>query len=83
MGGELSGVRRDDIEERFDDGEHCAICGADDEKLLEAAVIGEDGCALVCKVCLKKHGRDPDDGPDDGGRGDGYEADDDTDDDTG
>ncbi len=83
MGGELLGVRRDDIEERFDDGEHCAICGADDEKLLEAAVIDEDECALVCKVCLKKHGRDLDEDPDDADRGDGPDADGDTDDDMG
>ena len=60
MGGELLGVRRRDIEDRFADSEHCAICGTDEEKLLEAAVIGEDECVWVCKVCLAKHGQELD-----------------------
>lgn len=81
MDGELLGIRRDDIEDRFDDGEHCAICGADDEKLFEVAVIDEDECVLVCHVCLKKHGRDLDEDPDDADQGYGPDADDDSDDD--
>ena len=76
MDGELLGIQRDDIEVRFDDGEHCAICGADDEKLFEVAVIDEDECVLVCHVCLKKHGRDLDEESDDADRGYGPENDD-------
>jgi hypothetical protein len=81
MDGELLGVRRGDIEERFDDGEHCAICGADDEKLLEVAVTDEDECALACRVCLKKHGRDLDEDSDDTDQEAGHDADGDMDDD--
>lgn len=50
------GVRRSDIDELVADGEHCAICGTDEEKLFEVAVVDEDDCVLVCKVCIAKHG---------------------------
>ncbi len=56
MDSDLYGIRRDDIDDVVADGEHCVICGTDEEKLLEVAVIDEDECALVCKVCLAKHG---------------------------
>lgn len=56
MDSEMYGVKRDDIDDVVADGEHCAICGTDEEKLLEVAVIDEDECVLVCNVCLKKHG---------------------------
>ena len=58
MDSESYGVRRCDIDEKFADGEHCAICRTDEEELLEVAVIGEDECVLVCKVCLAKHGEE-------------------------
>ncbi len=64
MDSELYGVRRRSIDESFGDGEHCAICGTDDEKLVEVAVIGEDECAVVCEVCLSKHGQQLDEDAD-------------------
>ncbi len=76
------GVRRSDIDELVADGEHCAICGTDEEKLFEVAVVDEDDCVLVCKVCLAKHGVDLDEEEDDALDGlDTSAADDERDDD--
>jgi hypothetical protein len=81
MDSEQYGVRRKDIDDRFADDEHCAICGTDEEKLLEVAVIGEDECVLVCGVCMAKHARHLDEELDDVDHSDGTDADGEMDDD--